>query len=201
MFANFSDLDLNDTPITNIRSAVRNDIDTRVVLDLNSAIQARSFCWMRMTNTATDWLLTSMTLTLQAPESRLLRLQQMILQMVNGTSLSQFQLVMVEMILAPSGLIVFRKKSCIVDSSPNRNHPQKMPGYKPVMVRDGDYYVKTCVAEPILLIRIMPTFSSLFMQTPSLVPVLVVQRYMHFRKEAPPANRHAAWQKKKTGQI
>ncbi len=53
LFASFADLNLDGTPITNIRSAVRNDNDTRVVLDLNAAIQALDhFCWRRMINMA-----------------------------------------------------------------------------------------------------------------------------------------------------
>ena len=39
----FSSLDLSSTPFSNIRSATRNNTDIRVVLDLNTKVQARSF--------------------------------------------------------------------------------------------------------------------------------------------------------------
>jgi len=43
LFADFDSLDLTDTPISNVRSASRNDNDYRVVFDLKTQVQPRSF--------------------------------------------------------------------------------------------------------------------------------------------------------------
>ena len=142
LFADFSNLNLNETPITNIRSAVRNDSDIRVVLDLNSAIQARSFLLEK-----NDQYGNRLVIDLYD----------------NGSSNNS-----VPVVTASAADIANGKRDIVVAISAGHGGDdpgaigvdqiqekrvvlaiarliekilKKMPGYRPVMVRDGDYYV------------------------------------------------------------
>ncbi|MBN4053712.1 N-acetylmuramoyl-L-alanine amidase [Haliea sp. AH-315-K21] len=146
LFANFSDLNLSGTPISNIRSAARNDNDTRVVLDLNAAVQARSFL-------------------LEANDQYGNRL---VVDLYDNGSSSNDRGEREPVITASADDIANNKRDIVVAISAGHGGDDpgaigvdriqekrvvlaiarqiesilnQMPGYRPVMVRDGDYYV------------------------------------------------------------
>lgn len=140
--ANFSDLNLNETPIANIRTATRNDTDTRVVLDLHTAIQARSFLLEE-----NDQYGNRLVIDLYD----------------NGVSTNSEPVVTAsaddiasgkrDIIVAisaghggddPGAIGVDRiqeKRVVLAIAQQIESILKQTPGYKPIMVRDGDYYV------------------------------------------------------------
>jgi N-acetylmuramoyl-L-alanine amidase len=142
LFVNFSDLNLNETPITNIRSAVRNGSDTRVVLDLNATIQARSFLLEE-----NDQYGNRLVIDLYDTGSSTNR-ETVITASADDIANGKRDIVVA--ISAghggddPGAIGVDRiqeKRVVLAIARQIESILQQMPGYKPVMVRDGDYYV------------------------------------------------------------
>lgn len=142
LFADFSELNLSQSPITNIRSAARNDNDTRVVLDLNTSIQARSFLLEE-----NDQYGNRLVIDLYDNESSNSR-EPVVTASADDIANSKRDIVVV--ISAghggddPGAIGVDRiqeKRVVLAIARQIETILNQMPGYKPVMVRDGDYYV------------------------------------------------------------
>ena len=142
MFASFADLNLNGTPITNIRSAVRNDNDTRVVLDLNAAIQARSFLLEENDQYGNR-------LVIDLYDSNASSSREPVVT-ASADDIADGKRDIVVAISAghggddPGAIGVDRiqeKRVVLAIAQEIESILKQMPGYKPVMVRDGDYYV------------------------------------------------------------
>ena len=142
VFANFSDLNLNGTPITNIRSAVRNDNDTRVVLDLNATIQARSFLLEKNEQYGNRLVI---DLYDTNPASR----KEPVIT-ASADDIADGKRDIVVAISAghggddPGAIGVDRiqeKRVVLAIAREIESILKQMSGYRPVMVRDGDYYV------------------------------------------------------------
>lgn len=142
LFADFSELNFNESPITNIRSAVRNDNDTRVVLDLNTSIQARSFLLEE-----NDQYGNRLVIDLYDNGSSNNR-EPIITASADDIANSKRDIVVA--ISAghggddPGAIGVDRiqeKRVVLAIARQIETILNQMPGYRPVMVRDGDYYV------------------------------------------------------------
>ena len=142
LVADFSGLNLSDTPITNVRSAVRNDTDTRVVLDLNANVQARSFL-LDKNDQYGDRLVIDLYDTTSTVRS----------QPVITASASDLANGKRDIVVAidaghggedPGSIGVDRiqeKRVVLAIAREIESILKQMPGYRPVMIRDGDYYV------------------------------------------------------------
>lgn len=142
LFANFSALDLSNTPITNIRSATRNDSDTRVVLDLNASIQARSFLLAENNQYGNRLVIDLYDNGPSASRTPVIR--------ASADDIANNKRDIVVAISAghggddPGAIGVggIREKNVVLAIAREiESILKQMPGYKPVMVRDGDYYV------------------------------------------------------------
>jgi len=142
LFVNFSNLNLNETPITNIRSAVRNDSDTRVVLDLNATIQARSFLLEENDQYGNRLVIDLYDIGSSTNREPVIT--------ASADDIANGKRDIVVAISAghggddPGAIGVDRiqeKRVVLAIARQIESILQQMPGYKPVMVRDGDYYV------------------------------------------------------------
>jgi N-acetylmuramoyl-L-alanine amidase len=142
LFADFSDLNLNETPITNIRSAVRNDTDARVVLDLNATVQARSFLLEENEQYGNRLVIDLYDTNTSSTREPVIT--------ASADDIADGQRDIVVAISAghggddPGAIGVDRiqeKRVVLAIARQIESILNQMPGYKPVMVRDGDYYV------------------------------------------------------------
>lgn len=142
LFADFSELNLSETPIINIRSATRNASDTRVVLDLRVAIQAQTFL-LEENNQYGNRLVIDLY-DAKSPS----RSEPVVT--VSADDITNGKRDIVVAISAghggedPGAIGVdhIQEKSVVLAIARNiESILNQMPGYKPVMVRDGDYYV------------------------------------------------------------
>jgi N-acetylmuramoyl-L-alanine amidase len=140
LLGNVSDLDLSGTPIRQIRSAVRNDHDVRVVLDLDHKVQPRSFILAR-----NEQYGDRLVIDLYDPESA-------ISNNVPPTAeeLDETKRDIVVAISAghggedPGAIGVNRlqeKKVVLEIAREVASLLNSTPGFQAVMIRDGDYYV------------------------------------------------------------
>lgn len=142
LFANFSALDLNNTPITNIRSAARNDNDTRVVLDLSASVQARSFLLEENEQYGSRLVIDLYDNGSSASSNPIIR--------ASADDIANGKRDIVIAISAghggddPGAIGVDRiqeKRVVLAIAREIESILKQMPGYRPVMIRDGDYYV------------------------------------------------------------
>ncbi len=142
LFADFSDLDLSQTPISNIRSATRNEHDTRVVLDLNAAVEARSFL-LAENNQYGD------RLVIDLYDSNPVGDREPVVT-ASADDIANGRRDIVVAISAghggddPGAIGVDRiqeKRVVLAIARQIESILEQMPGYRPVMIRDGDYYV------------------------------------------------------------
>lgn len=139
---NFNTLDLADTPISTIRSAARNGTDTRVVLDLNAAVQPRSFLLAKNDQYGDRLVVDLYDTTPSATRERVITASAE--DVANGKR---------DIVVAISaghggedpgaiGVGGLREKNVVLAIAREMESILKqMPGYRPVMIRDGDYYV------------------------------------------------------------
>ncbi len=138
----FAGLDLSGTPVTNIRFATRNSDDTRVVLDLSAAVQARSFHLAENEQygdrLVVDLYDTQSNITAE-PVVR-----------ASADDIANGKRDIVVAISAghggedPGAIGVDRiqeKRVVLAIAREIEKILSQTPGYKPVMIRDGDYYV------------------------------------------------------------
>ncbi len=139
---NFNTLDLADTPISTIRSASRNGTDTRVVLDLNAAVQPRSFLLSKNDQYGDRLVVDLYDTTPSAPRERVIT--------ASAEDLANGKRDIVVAISAghggedPGAIGVggLREKNVVLAIAREIERIlNQMPGYRPVMIRDGDYYV------------------------------------------------------------
>lgn len=136
-------LSLANTPISSIRSATRNGTDTRVVLDLNASVQPRSFL-LSENDQYGNRLVVDLydTAPSSAPRERVITASAE--DVANGRR---------DIVVAISaghggedpgaiGVGGLREKHVVLAIAREiENILKQMPGYRPVMIRDGDYYV------------------------------------------------------------
>src|SRR6056300_476081 len=132
-----SGLDLTDTPIKRIRTGVRNDTDTRVVLDLSAKVKPRSFA-LKATEGKDDRLVIDLydpaapsKVAAQKPDDKAQRDIIVAIDAGHGGEDPGA--------LGPSR--IQEKKVVLAIASELRDLFAKAKGYHPVMIRTGDYYV------------------------------------------------------------
>ena len=140
-FNSFSSLDLSTTPINNIRSAQRNDTDLRVVLDLSTSAQPRSFSLSENAQYGERLVIDLYDEDRQQSEPRVV---------ASVDELDKQQREIVVAISAghggddPGAIGVDRiqeKRVVLAIANQIKTILDQTPGYRPVMVREGDYYV------------------------------------------------------------
>ncbi|MEY3016950.1 MAG: hypothetical protein RL336_85 [Pseudomonadota bacterium] len=137
----FKSLDLKDTPIVKIRHAVRNKNDLRVVLDLNAAVQPRSFLLKpngdaghRLVVDLNDVATTKPTPTVVASEPQKDARRDIVVAIDAGHGGED---------PGASGPTKVREKHVVLAIAKQlQEEINKQPGYRAVLVRTGDYYVK-----------------------------------------------------------
>lgn len=137
----FKSLDLKDTPIVKIRHAVRNKNDLRVVLDLNAAVQPRSFLLKpsgdaghRLVVDLNDFATTKPTPTVVASEPQKDARRDIVVAIDAGHGGED---------PGASGPTKVREKHVVLAIAKQlQEEINKQPGYRAVLVRTGDYYVK-----------------------------------------------------------
>ncbi len=132
-----SGLDLSDTPIERIRTGVRNNTDTRVVLDLRAKVKPRSFA-LKATEGKDDRLVIDLydpaapsKVAAQKPDDKAQRDIIVAIDAGHGGEDPGA--------LGPSR--IQEKKVVLAIASELRDLFAKAKGYHPVMIRTGDYYV------------------------------------------------------------
>jgi N-acetylmuramoyl-L-alanine amidase len=135
-------LDLSNTPVSNIRSAARNGTDTRVVLDLNTEVQPRSFLLTENDQYGNRLVIDLYDENLSTPRDRVVT--------ASAEDLANGQRDIVVAISAghggeDPGAIgvggVQEKRVVLAIAREIESILKQIPGYRPVMIRDGDYYV------------------------------------------------------------
>ena len=135
-------LDLSNTPVSNIRSAARNGTDTRVVLDLNTEVQPRSFLLTENDQYGNRLVIDLYDANPGTPRERVVT--------ASAEDLANGQRDIVVAISAghggeDPGAIgvggVQEKRVVLAIAREIESILRQMPGYRPVMIRDGDYYV------------------------------------------------------------
>ena len=136
--ASLNDLDLSKTPIQRIRTGVRNGKDLRFVLDLQANVQPRSFV-LKASDKASDRLVLDLYDVGSKPRASVAKAEvphgkrDIIIAIDAGHggedpgALGAHKLQEKDVVLA-----IARELKRQLD---------RIPGYKPVMIRDGDYYV------------------------------------------------------------
>lgn len=140
---NLSSLDLSDTPILSIRSAPRNDGDVRVVLDMRSKVQPRSFILNRNDQYGERLVI---DLYDSNPDARV---PQQVVSSADANAVSVRRDIVVAISAGhggedPGAIGVNRLREKNVTLAISREVEKllnAMPGYRAVMIRDGDYYV------------------------------------------------------------
>jgi len=135
-------LDLSNTPVSNIRSAARNGTDTRVVLDLNTEVQPRSFLLTENDQYGNRLVIDLYDANPGTSRERVVT--------ASAEDLANGQRDIVVAISAghggeDPGAIgvggVQEKRVVLAIAREIESILRQMPGYRPVMIRDGDYYV------------------------------------------------------------
>lgn len=141
LLSDLSSLDFSDTPVINIRSARRNQTDVRIVFDLSAKVQPRSIL-LTENEQYGDRLLIDLYDT--APDSPQPTVSISADDIVSGRK---------DIVVAisaghggddPGAIGVNRiqeKKVVLALAREIEAILEQTPGYRPVMVRDGDYYV------------------------------------------------------------
>ena len=131
------DLELDGTPIKGVRTAVRNDRDIRVVLDLKSQVKPRSFA-LKATDTKKDRLVIDLVDPAAPPK--------VVARKVDN---SEKRDIIVAIDAGHGGEDpgaigpgkIQEKKVVLVIAAELRQLFEDAKGYQPVMIRTGDYYV------------------------------------------------------------
>jgi N-acetylmuramoyl-L-alanine amidase len=140
--ASLASLDLSNTPVSNIRSAARNGTDTRVVLDLNAEVQPRSFLLTENDQYGNRLVIDLYDANPSAPRERVVT--------ASAEDLANGQRDIVVAISAghggeDPGAIgvggIQEKRVVLAIAREIESILRQMPGYRPVMIRDDDYYV------------------------------------------------------------
>lgn len=136
-WASKPDLDLNGTPITGVRTAVRNDSDIRVVLDLGNQVKPRSFALK-----ATDGKKDRLVIDLVDPAVP----AKIVTKKVDNSEKRDI-IVAIDAghggedpgAIGPGKI---QEKRVVLDIAAElRQLFEDAKGYQPVMIRTGDYYV------------------------------------------------------------
>ena len=140
----FNDLDLSDSPISGIRSGVRNGDSLRIVLDLTTAVESRTFS-LAPNREFGERLVLDLYDTAGSQQS----------QSDNPPGARTESEARRDIIVAISaghggedpGSIGYdgrikEKNVTLAISQALYERLEKLPGYKPVMIREGDYYVE-----------------------------------------------------------
>jgi N-acetylmuramoyl-L-alanine amidase len=140
----FSGLDFSDSPISGIRSGVRNGESLRIVLDLTSAVEPETFSLApnsefgeRLVLDLYDKTGSQQSQSANLPENR------------TGSEARRDIVVAISAghggedpgSIGYDGRIK-EKNVTLAISQALYEHLEKLPGYKPVMIREGDYYVE-----------------------------------------------------------
>jgi N-acetylmuramoyl-L-alanine amidase len=131
------DLELDGTPIKGVRTAVRNDRDIRVVLDLKSQVKPRSFA-LKATDTKKDRLVIDLVDPAAPPK--------VVARKVDN---SEKRDIIVAIDAGHGGEDpgaigpgkIQEKKVVLAIAAELRQLFEDAKGYQPVMIRTGDYYV------------------------------------------------------------
>ena len=131
------DLELDGTPIKSVRTAVRNDNDIRVVLDLKSQIKPRSFA-LKATDTKKDRLVIDLVDPAAPPK--------VVTKKVDN---SEKRDIIVAIDAGHGGEDpgaigpgkIQEKRVVLAIAAELRQLSEDAKGYQPVMIRTGDYYV------------------------------------------------------------
>ena len=131
------DLELDGTPIKGVRTAVRNDSDIRVVLDLNSQVKPRSFA-LKATDTKKDRLVIDLVDPAAPPK--------IVTKKVDN---SEKRDIIVAIDAGHGGEDpgaigpgkIQEKRVVLAIAAELRQLFEDAKGYQPVMIRTGDYYV------------------------------------------------------------
>ncbi len=137
--ANFSSVDLKGSPIKNMRSAVRESTDLRVVLDLNTAVKPRSFVLKPILQygdrLVVDLYTAEQELTPVVQKADLIsrQMRDVVIAIDAGHGGED------PGAIGSSGL--FEKDVVLAISKRLANYFTREPGFKALLIREGDYYV------------------------------------------------------------
>jgi len=140
MKASFSALDLSSTPIDAVRAATRNGNDLRVVLDLNDKVKPRSFVLNPILQYGDRLVIDLYTA------------EQQVAPVVQRADLISKQMRDIVVAIDPGhggedpGAVgnkgeLYEKDVVLAISKRLARHFENEPGFKPLLIRDGDYYV------------------------------------------------------------